>query len=586
MLDSDTRWVPAASSSAPLQASDLGLTPAPTTGSLLNIDDAYRANGMRRPWATQNLNGEGSSNSENNHDVQGKNRRRIYSKDGTSLYWRPGVPLSYENIYLNPDGGEMTYAEKVLKYDELCRTADIVASEALPIRWRPSDAPRIQQPPEEMPEALDARARQRQEMVRQINERGIRMRRNGPVPAPVPIVRDAPAARLPPPPPRAPRAPPARVNQEEADDMNGDLNEDELEGILEVIGMHGPYWVLLQNSLLMSALMCASLGLGVWIPFMIGKTTLLMNPFNILRMPLDFLSRLTDPILDYAIDRMLPFIGTTLSNVWSIVSSLASPILSPIIGSSLGSAALKPLDVLYEEQIVPIWKAFIETMVAGGGGGIQDMSSGNSPIADVAQNITQGSLTSNGTVVGQIARKWTELAYGSSSGDKIAAVAIGYFILFALAFWYFVTTEHAYGETFAKMTRDVLRQQGLILRVCTTTNDLLSTMYDSSSQQTNALCLFFVLDCIFCGNGNSYLPIVLWDCHWIVDITSIPGSNIRYQDGLLQTLAQLVFPYALARRDSVHVQLFAFCERLSHGSSTRSDVVHPRSQRPRLQPDP
>ncbi|KAF9150172.1 hypothetical protein BG015_008029 [Linnemannia schmuckeri] len=443
----DTRWVTAASS-APLQASDLGLAPASTTGSLINIDDAYRANGMRRPWATQTSNGEGSSNTDSNRSVQGENRRRIYTKDGTLLYWRPGVPLSYDNIYLNPDGGEMTYAEKVLRYEELCRTADIVASEALPIRWRPSDAPRIQQPPEEMPEALDARARQRQEMVRQINERGIRLRRNGPAQAPVPIVRDA-------------RVAPA-VDQ--ADDMNVDLNEDELEGILEVIGMHGPYWILLQNSLLMSALMCASLGLGVWIPFMIGKTTLLMNPFNVLRIPLDLLSRLTDPILDYVIDRMLPFIGTTLSSTWSTASTLISPILSPIIGSSLGSAALKPLDVLYDEKIVPLWKSFIESMVTGEGAA-HDMYPGDSPIADAAQNITQRSLASNDTVVGQIARKWTELAYGSSSGDKIAAIAIGYFILFALAFWYFIKTEHAYGETFAKMARDVLRQQGLILRI-------------------------------------------------------------------------------------------------------------------------
>jgi hypothetical protein len=247
--------------------------------------------------------------------------------------------------------------------------------------------------------------------------------------------------------------------------MNMDLNEDELEGILEVIGMHGPYWVLLQNSLLMSALMCASLGLGVWIPFMIGKTTLLMNPFNVLRMPLDLLSRLTDPVLDYVIDRMLPFIGMTFSTIWSTVHSLASPILSPIIGSSLGSATLKPLEVMYDEQIAPLWKAFIESMVAGGGVA-HDVNPVDSPMADAVQNITQGALASNGTVVNQIARKWTELAYGSSSSDKIAAVAIGYFILFAMAFWYFIKTEHAYGETFAKMTRDVLRQQGLILRVC------------------------------------------------------------------------------------------------------------------------
>ena len=92
------------------------------------------------------------------------------------------------------------------------------------------------------------------------------------------------------------------------------------------------------------------------------------------------------------------------------------------------------------------------------------------------------------------------------------------------------------------------------------------------------MCLFFVIDCIFCRNGDGSLPTLLRDCYWIIDITGTPGSNIRHQGGLLQTLAQLVSPYALARRDSVHVQLFAFCERLSHSGSTRSDVVHPRSQ--------
>ncbi|KAF9913002.1 hypothetical protein EC991_005870 [Linnemannia zychae] len=471
----DTRWVPASpSSSGPPQASDVGWATAPTppsittptsSSSLLNIDDAYRANGMRRPWATQNTDGEGSSGA--NHSSQ-DDRQRIYAKDGTALYWKPGVPLSYNNIYLNTDGGEMSYAEKVIRYEELCRTADIVVTEALPIRWRPTDAPRIQQPPEEIPEALDARARQRQEMVRQINERGIRMRRNGPVPAPVPIVRDpraAPAVRPPPPPP--PRAPaPARAAQgDQADDMNAELNEDELDGILEVIGMHGPYWILLQNSLLMSALMCASLGLGVWIPFMIGKTTLLMNPFNILRIPLDLLSRLTDPILDYVIDRMLPFIGATLSSIWLTLSSLVSPIFSPVIQSSLVSAAVTPLNDLYEEQVVPLWKSFIETLIAGGGGVGQGVYSSDSPIGDVAQNITQGALASNGTVITQIAKRWTDLAYGSSSTDKAAAIAMGYLILFGLASWYFVKTEHAYGTTFAKMTRDALRQQGLILRI-------------------------------------------------------------------------------------------------------------------------
>ncbi|KAF9928520.1 hypothetical protein FBU30_002319 [Linnemannia zychae] len=450
----DTRWIPAPSTSQEASTSN--------TAPPLNIDDAYRANGMRRPWPTHNL-------GDDNPNLQGANRRRIYSRDGTPLYWKSGVPLTYGNIYLNTNGTEMSYDEKVAKYHELCETADIAIAEAIPSRWRPKDGPQLQQPLEEIPEALDALARQRQEMVRHINERGIRLRRGAPVPAPDPIIRNraAPAVRPQNPPQPPPRVPPAvpRANQnDQMDDVNVDLNEDELDGILEVIGMHGSYWILLQNSLLMSALMCASLGIGVWIPFMIGKTTLLMNPFNILRMPLDLLSRLTDPILDYMIDHILPFIGTIISKMWSTLSYVVTPILTPIVESSFGTLALEPLNTLYDDHIVPLWKAFVNSMITVGGV-MPDMHSSNSSIENASQIINQEAITPNSTAIFQIARTWTELAYGSSPGDKFAAVAIGYFILFGLAFWYFIKTEHVYGETVAKAIRDAIRQQGLILRI-------------------------------------------------------------------------------------------------------------------------
>ncbi|KAG0367360.1 hypothetical protein BC939DRAFT_443427 [Gamsiella multidivaricata] len=399
------------------------------------------------------LNGEGSSSgSKTLQDGRGDS---IFSKDGTPLYWKSGIPLTHQNVYLNEDGSVMSLHEMMARYDDLCQDGNLEAADIqrLPTPWRHPQMAQAQQPLEEHAPGMGFREEQRQEMIRRINERGIRTRLRHDVanepewnpaqgaapPRPLVIPHPVPAApAVPPPPPPAPIA----VNQD--DDLD-DPNAEELDGILEVIGINGSIWQFLQVSLLMSALVCASLGLGVWIPYMIGKTILLMNPLNVLRVPLAMLSRLTDPILDYVFDRVLPYAGAGLSKAMAMFEST-------------------PLEMLYQEHVLPAWNAIIEI---GAFKAAQDVYSKDATAVAVESLITSSDATviTNTTVIHHVVRKWTEIAYGTSSGDKFVAIAIGYAICFALASWYFTRAHHAYGHTFSRGAREFLRQQGLVLKI-------------------------------------------------------------------------------------------------------------------------
>ncbi|CAO3567677.1 unnamed protein product [Mortierella alpina] len=432
----DTRW-PSTSASSAAHGEDFQLT---------------GSSDRPCPYPSASHSGEGPSNSQ--QLLQDQSRDFIRSKNGALLYWKDDIPLTYDNVYLNADGTEMSFSEKVSRYEDLSRTGDLAFADVrrLPLLYRPAQVSQAQIQVEGLPEAMDTRAQQRQEMVRQINERGIQMRaRNGAVPQEQQAAADnaprhpmpARAAQLPPPPaPPAPGVGPANGNE----DLD-DIAVEDLDGILEVIGMHGSYWILLQNSLLMSALMCASLGLGVWIPFMIGKTTLLMSPINVLRVPHMLLSRLTDPILDFVLDHVFP-----------LLSRILSKSASPLLGNHLGASARGPLDLLYQDYILPTWSALIEITVSGVAQEASD------PSAETTVQLDPAGI-SNSSVVHRVMVKWNEVAYGNSSSDKFAAVLIGYAILFMIASWYFARTRRAYGNTFARVVRDVLLQQGLILKI-------------------------------------------------------------------------------------------------------------------------
>ncbi|KAF9439360.1 hypothetical protein BGZ76_000021 [Entomortierella beljakovae] len=407
-------------------------------------------------------------NSANIDDISAE---RIYSVNGELLYWKSGIPLTYENIFLKEDGNRMSYSEGLTRVNNLqnSEVLSYVDLKSLQSYWRSThsqeDRVVVEQP------------NSREELIRQINERGIRARQNNnalreqnlqAVDPPIfQIPRAPPAAPLAAPlipiAPPAPPAPPAPVP--EIDDELDDFNIEEIDGILEVIGMRGSFWILLQNSLLMAALICASLGVGIWIPFMIGKTILLMNPLNILRIPLDVLSWLSDPILDYIFDRLLPYASTKFSGTIAAFNAKISPHLSGILSPYFGAAATGSFGALYEQYIIPAWNATAEILLPHLS---QTTYLHNKSITSVVESLELGELSSNSinaTTLHQSIGRWTEISYGGSPADKFIAIMIGYAVLFSVASWYFSTIRNTNGHIVTKLIRDFLSQQGYILKI-------------------------------------------------------------------------------------------------------------------------
>lgn len=76
---------------------------------------------------------------------------------------------------------------------------------------------------------------------------------------------------------------------------------EDLEGILELIGMQGPLAGLVQNGMFCACLVSLTIGLGVWVPYISGKVflVLLTHPITILfRIPLRWATSTADFVID------------------------------------------------------------------------------------------------------------------------------------------------------------------------------------------------------------------------------------------------------------------------------------------------
>lgn len=87
---------------------------------------------------------------------------------------------------------------------------------------------------------------------------------------PLPPVVDNPPAPVPNQPLDLPENPNPRLQDEEDDD----LDADDFDGLWDILGMQGPIIGLLHNTVFSALMIALAVGLGVWLPFMFGKTAL------------------------------------------------------------------------------------------------------------------------------------------------------------------------------------------------------------------------------------------------------------------------------------------------------------------------
>ena len=87
-------------------------------------------------------------------------------------------------------------------------------------------------------------------------------------------------------------------------DPNAVEEGEDLEGVMELVGMQGPLTGLLQNGMFSAVLISTTVAAGIWLPYIWGKMVLLLlaNPVSMMiRLPLRWLSSTADTIVDTCI---------------------------------------------------------------------------------------------------------------------------------------------------------------------------------------------------------------------------------------------------------------------------------------------
>lgn len=137
--------------------------------------------------------------------------------------------------------------------------------------------------------------------------------------------RQNPAADAPAPNPwREPAAP--QPENRDANDIDAVEEGDDFEGILELIGIQGPIFGLLQNGVFCALLISFTIAVGIWLPYLWGKIALVFftSPVRlVVKLPLAMISITADVI----VDSLIGSVGYVLYLVSFIVRNLLRPVV-------------------------------------------------------------------------------------------------------------------------------------------------------------------------------------------------------------------------------------------------------------------
>lgn len=119
----------------------------------------------------------------------------------------------------------------------------------------------------------------------------------------------------------------------DANDAEAVEDADDLEGVMELIGMHGPIFGLLQNGVFSALLISFTVAVGIWLPYLWGKIALVLlaNPVRLfINAPLTLLSLAADVIVDMIIGAFAYVVYMMNSFMRTVLGQLGN--LFPIVG--------------------------------------------------------------------------------------------------------------------------------------------------------------------------------------------------------------------------------------------------------------
>ncbi|GAB5593245.1 hypothetical protein Unana1_08145 [Umbelopsis nana] len=231
---------------------------------------------------------------------------------------------------------------------------------------------------------------------------------------------------------------------------------DDLDGVLEAIGLRGNILPLGQHAALIILLIAGCLGSAVWTPYIIGKAFILVFPTVFVAGPIQILRLLIDPIVDLALDVWLPLVSKLAKDYGSRISDVVDTL--PAASSLLDGfhsllSSLNSSNVAYQVRSDTGDTSF----------------SANHTMA-LNQTSTHGWLNqlleNDYDQVLKVARsEWYRFALRDHSTDRMVCILIGYGLLVIIGSWYLARSRNAYGRTVGRALQQAIRQQGAILKV-------------------------------------------------------------------------------------------------------------------------
>ncbi|KAJ7483185.1 hypothetical protein FB451DRAFT_1233627 [Mycena latifolia] len=267
------------------------------------------------------------------------------------------------------------------------------------------------------------------------------------------------------------------------DDMDGNV-EDDMEGAMEAIGMRGPVYGVVQNAALMIFVLDTAIGLLVWIPFTLGKSTALLSLdphrfIQIIHLPIRAMRIVTDPIVDsvmYIIAALLlPLVARLLYRIANVLFVGVLFVISVVFGQDRAEKTFEVTSSVYF-RVHKLSDKPLEQLFA--------WNSGSSPITPPPSKISASSGFQSAIVnaaepyfaalghevrisAAQIQTTWTRLALGHGAKEKVFAVALGYVVVMILVSLYLNLLTVGNMKTAGRAVRTAVREQLLVLKVAT-----------------------------------------------------------------------------------------------------------------------
>ncbi|OSX64112.1 hypothetical protein POSPLADRAFT_1138372, partial [Postia placenta MAD-698-R-SB12] len=284
-------------------------------------------------------------------------------------------------------------------------------------------------------------------------------------------------------------APMDDIPPEANEDMDVNLDDD-MDGALEAIGLRGPVHGVFQNAALMIFILNTTIGLGIWLPFTIGKCTALLSLdprqfLYILHLPLRLIRLVTDPIVDTALLLMSRLLLPSLLSVTNIALNISFRATSFVIGqkltSRLASLIANIVSIFEASNVEPRFMAVCNgllSQVALSSTSKPEAAGSSTSIPFFSQFLQQDSAImrfiephfaplgeKTRLTVAEAKSEWVRLSLGDGPNERIFAVGLGYAATAVLLAIYLNILTIGNVKNAGRAVRSAVRQQLLVVKV-------------------------------------------------------------------------------------------------------------------------